>query len=266
MDSQQQQLEVYGFLFAGTLVMFLLAGGVLAFFILYQKRLFNQQLKMREMEVIFQESLLHGNIESVEEERKRIATDLHDEIGSIFSTLRLKLGQLNQLLQPEDLSIFRESDELIDAGIKSVRRISHNIIPPGLEMFGLVDTLEAICENLSVAEILDANLQCETLIDRFDPKIELGLFRVVQELTNNTLKHANASQITINLKQDQSGLHLTYADNGKGFDPEIMNSPKGLGLKNIEARVNLLKGSISWDTKPGNGLKTNILIPVSLST
>lgn len=266
MDAQQQQLEVYGFLFAGTLVMFLLASGVLAFFILYQKRLFNQQLKMREMEVVFQESLLHSNIESIEEERKRIATDLHDEIGSIFSTLRLKLGQLNQSLQPADLSFFRDSDALIDAGIKSVRRISHNIIPPGLEMFGLVDTLEAICESLSIAEILDANLQCETPINRFDPKIELGLFRVVQELTNNTLKHAHATQINLKLKEDQHGLHITYSDNGKGFAPELLSSPRGLGLRNIEARINLLKGSIVWETLPGHGLKTIILIPVSSST
>jgi len=254
------ELDVYIFLFIGTLVMFLLAGGVVAFFIMYQKRLFRQQLLVREIETNYKEELLNSNIEMVEEERKRVAKDLHDEVGSLLSTLRLKIGQIPQSDPVQQLQIISDTSDMIDAGIQNVRRISHNITPPGLEMFGLVDTLEDFCEKITASKSIEAYLQCETRVPRLKPQIELGLYRVVQELVNNTLRHAEASLIRIQLAQEAQDVTLTYSDNGKGFEPDMVGKAKGLGLKNIEARINLIKGTFEWQLKPGAGMKLIIKV------
>lgn len=254
---------MYLYLLTGMLVLFLLAGGVVAFFMTYQRRLLRQQLRVLEIETAHKETLLHSNIEQVENERRRIAKDLHDEVGSIFSTLRLKIKQLEQAGDHQDSKIFTESLEVIDAGIGSVRRISHDILPPGLELFGLEAALEDLCVKASSASVLEAQCVTQGEFPRLDAKTELGLYRIAQELMNNTIRHAQASKIDISLSQLSPNITFTYTDNGKGFDPFMMSkSGKGLGMNNIEARASQIKGKLEWIAQPGEGMKTIITIPL----
>ena len=254
---------MYLYLLTGMLVLFLLAGGVVAFFMTYQRRLLRQQLQMLEIETAHKEALLYSNIEQVENERRRIAKDLHDEVGSIFSTLRLKMKQLETAGDHHHSKIFTESLDVIDAGIASVRRISHDILPPGLELFGLEAALEDLCVKVSSASVLEAQCATQGEFSRLDAKIELGIYRIAQELINNTIRHAQAGKIDISLAQSTQNIIFTYTDNGKGFDFSIMaKNGKGLGMNNIEARARQIKGKLEWISKPGEGVKTIITIPL----
>ena len=252
------QVDVFLFLFVGMLTLALLAGSIVLFFFFYQKKVLHQQLRMSEIETAHREELLHSNIEQVETERHRIATDLHDELGGIFSTLKLKINQLDQSADMQHL--MAESREIIDAGIASVRRISHSMTPPGLEMFGLDDALENLCQKNSTPQ-LHIEFDCFTPFPRLEGKVELGLYRMAQELLNNSIRHAGASKIVIHLSQSEEGVLFEFTDNGKGFDPAILQDRRGLGLKNIEARANYLNASLVWQTQPGEGLRTIVKVP-----
>lgn len=252
------QVDVYLFLFVGMLTLALLAGSVVLFFFFYQKRILRQQLQVSELETAHREELLHSNIEQVEAERQRIASDLHDELGGIFSTLKLKIKQLEH---PENLrQLLLESNEIIDTGVGSVRRISHSMTPPGLEMFGLTDALTSLCQKTTGPQ-LDVDFSSPSDFPRLDPKIELGLYRIAQELINNSIRHAAASKINLYLTRTEGLVIFEFSDNGKGFDPAILQERRGLGLKNIEARVNYLDATLEWQTRPGAGLKTIVKVP-----
>lgn len=252
------QIDVYLFLFVGMLTLALLAGAVVIFFFFYQKKVLRQQLLLSELETAHREELLHTNIEQVEAERHRIATDLHDELGGIFSTLKLKINQMNR---GENLDqIMLESREIIDTGVASVRRISHSITPPGLEMFGLADALMSLCQKTDGPQ-LAVEFNSASDFPRLEPKLELGLYRIAQELLNNSIKHAEASKISLYLGRLDGEIFFEFSDNGKGFDPAILQARRGLGLKNIEARANHLNARVEWHTQPGEGLKTIVNVP-----
>lgn len=252
-----REVDVFLFLFIGMLTLFLLAGGVVLFFFIYQKRMLSQQLRLSEMGAAHRAELLHSNIEQVEAERKRIAADLHDEVGSIFSTLKLKINQLERGEGAEKL--LADSREIIDAGISSVRRISHTITPPGLDMFGLADALENLCDKVGGPQ-LRVDFSCPDDFPRLGAKVELGLYRILQELLNNTLRHAAATEIKVMLTRSTEAVTMTYADNGRGFDPAVLQKRPGLGWMNIEARASQLQARLEWATAPGEGLTTIIVI------
>jgi two-component system NarL family sensor kinase len=252
------QIDVFLFLFVGMLTLALLAGAVVIFFFFYQKKMLRQQLHLSEVETAHREALLHSNIEQVESERHRIATDLHDELGGIFSTLKLKINQLGRDSDAERLLI--ESREIIDSGIASVRRISHSMTPPGLEMFGLADALTSLCQKNDSPQ-LNVDFECSNNFPRLEGKLELGLYRIAQELLNNSIRHAEASKIIIHLGHSDGTILLEFTDDGKGFDPAILQDKRGLGLKNIEARANYLNATVVWQTRPGEGLKTIVNVP-----
>lgn len=255
----ESQVDVFLFLFVGMLSLALLAGAVVIFFFFYQKKMLHQQLQLSEVQTAHREELLHSNIEQVEAERHRIATDLHDELGGIFSTLKLKINQLDKA---QDLvQVLAESREIIDTGIVSVRRIAHSITPPGLEMFGLDDALGSLCQKTATPQLM-VDFECSPHFPRLDGKTELGLYRIAQELLNNSMRHAEAHKISIHLSHDPTSAFLVYSDDGKGFDPALLQAKRGLGLKNIEARANFLNASVQWHTRPGEGLKTIVKVPL----
>jgi two-component system, NarL family, sensor kinase len=257
------QTDIILFLITGMLTLFLLAGGVVLFFVIYQRRILKQQLEIKEIEAAHQEKLLQSNIEQLESERKRIAKDLHDEIGSIFSSLKLKIKQIGQHSTDQDDELKNQSSEIIDAGIKSVRRISHDLLPPGLEIFGLSDTLEEYCNKINAPGVFEVNFYAgDESIQRLPVDQELDLFRIVQELTNNTIRHSNAFKIDISLSEINREIVLKYADNGKGFDPVLLEKGKGLGIRSIEARARRFNGQITWETAPNEGLKVAISAPI----
>lgn len=261
MSSDPTTFNLVSMVISGVVMMILLTLIVLLYIAFAQKKIFRQQLYLKEMEAKHKEDLLHNNIQVLEEERRRIAKDLHDDIGSLFSALRLKINQIEHPDKEVAKAALYESRDLIDNGVQSVRHISHNMVPPGLEMFGLPDTLEGFCEKLS-SDSLDVSFSYNQPYKALPPHVELGLYRITQELSANSIRHSGADKIRIQIYQTPEGCTYTYSDNGKGFDfNQIYNKPKGgMGLRSIEARVSHIGGQLEWDTRPGGGFALKIQI------
>jgi two-component system NarL family sensor kinase len=261
----KEDIEIFYFLLAGTLGMFLLSAAIVLFVILYQRRLHQHQSKLQEMEISFQKKLVQSNMEEVENERIRTSKDLHDEIGGIFSVLSIKIDQISSGLvqpSPDILKIIQESKQTIDHGIKSIRRISHNMIPPAMEMFGLVAALEDLSALFGGSpSALPIEFSTEGKIVEPNKKVSLVIFRIVQELLHNTLKHAQATKVEIILYGTDNLLILYYKDNGRGFNYEDRENRKGIGLLNIENRAQMLQATIHYHTEPEKGMEVVIKIP-----
>ena len=249
------QIDVYILLFGGTLLMFLLAGMLLFFVSSYQKRLLRNKADVEKMKVRHQLDLFQSSIDAMEDERRRVSRDLHDEIGAALSVLRLQVGQMNvsKDFNPENTqTLIVGSKQLIDSTIENVRRISNDMLPSGLEEFGLKYAVEMLCDKVESVSRLVINLNIHSL-ERINSRLELSLYRILQELLNNTLKHANATKVYIDFTTDNQQLTIIYRDNGQGFDLEKL-SKRGLGLKNIESRVSMIHGKLEYETNPKKGM------------
>lgn len=249
----------------GVIGMLLLAGAVILFFIVYQKRLFEQQDRIRGLETAYQKDLLASSIEAQEIERKRVATDLHDGIGSLLSAIRLYVLQLSPEKSPDEYEeLLKETKSMVDTAIAQTREISHNLLPTTLDRFGVLQALEDLCKQLrrlnEIEVIFDYDQEYQ-----FTKQQDLAIFRIFQELINNTLKHAEASKIHLSFLASPPMIQISYKDNGKGLDQEEASQKgAGLGLKSIESRVNLIQGEMQITTSKGNGFQFELQLPQPL--
>lgn len=249
------------FLLLGVLAMIILSVSLVVFFVVYQRRMFAQQQEQLIMERKHQRELLSAAIAIQETERRRIASDLHDGIGSLLSATRLYLRQLKPGIDVEKAEGIKASAlEIVDEVIHNTRRITHDLLPPVLEKFGFFPAAEDLCEKINGSGGIAINFGIVEG-DRMKNEQSIALYRILQELINNTLKHAAAAAIDVSGGWESEKYHFSYRDDGKGFDLNE-NASAGLGLRNIESRVTLLNGELNWDTSPGNGIVVNIYIPV----
>ena len=245
-------------MFFGIIGMLVLAVAIILFFVLYQRRLLAQQESIRTLELDHQRAVLESFIEAQEAERKRIAQDLHDGIGALLSASRMYINRLPSDGKPtKDIAFIKqETGGLIDETIDNIRSITRNLLPTSLERFGLIAATEDLCKRINELGEVQMNFHY-TQDKRFDIQQEFTLYRIIQELTNNTLKYANASEVNIEIQIVESMLKLTYQDNGKGFDlqawetnPQLQN---GLGLRGIQARAEVLKTKFDLKSEINKG-------------
>ncbi len=249
-------------LLGGSLAMVLLVVGVVGFMLLYQKRVIEQTMLVKQMELNYQQAVVHHTLDAVEDERKRVARDLHDEVGAALSAMRLLVGQLGNTLPPDARTheLSQKVKGVIDHTMDSVRRISNDLLPQGLDELGLAYALEGLCENAMSLTDTDIRLTVDTCAN-LPVRTSLIIYRLVQELLNNAVKHAGATNIELTIEHHPASLLLHYADNGNGFDFTEAYQKKSLGLKNIETRVQMLNGTVAFDTQPGLGLRVTVQIP-----
>lgn len=254
--------DIILFLVAGMAVLFILAVSIVVFFRLYKKKIIKQQAKIFEQEKKHQQDLLYSNIQSVEAERKRIAKDIHDELGSIFSTLSLQLRKPKNTepVAPTDEQL-ASSQQLIEAGLKTVRRIAHEMMPPELVLFGLEKALENLAARINVAGGTQAFVDYHVADKAFNEEQSLALYRIAQEMISNTVKHAQASEITIEVYEKDGARYFRYTDDGKGIPPNVQKT--GMGMKNIESRAGMIGAAVVPETPPVKGYRCTIKIPVS---
>ncbi|TSJ42104.1 sensor histidine kinase [Fluviicola chungangensis] len=212
------------------------------------------------MEAEHRKELLSSNIQSAEDERLRIARDVHDELGGIFSTLSLSLQQLNPETE-KNKDTLQQSKHLIQTGINSVRRISHAIIPFELELLGLDQTLSNYTQSVSTASGIDIHFEFDHVPEEMNPTVSLATYRIIQELLNNTLKYAGASSVEISCCNYEGHLQLRYKDNGVGVDLTDKKIKRGIGIKNIESRVLALDGNVYFTSSPGQGFNCELSLP-----
>ncbi len=253
--------EIINFILASIGIMLALSLAFVLFFSFSQGKFRKAQLNAQQTKIEYQEKLLHNTILTQEEERKRIAKDLHDEVGSKLNVVHLYLHQLTQKV-PEAQSMVSDMLEVLNETISTTRRISHDLLPPTLESFGLQVAVEEIAEWVEQSGKLEVFVesagQRPTNIDKL---IELTLFRILSELINNTLKYADATRIHISLRQYPDKLSVRYQDNGKGFDTNNQHNKKGLGLQNIESRLQMIHGTYQFQSEPLQGMKIQIDVP-----
>jgi signal transduction histidine kinase len=200
--------------------------------------------------------------ESEQNERIRIARDIHDSIGQMLAVVKMNINA--QFALDQNNTSLAKNGELIDQTMQELRHISHNLIPEELGL-GLINGLEALGTKLLAGSSVQISTQIHpTLADKnFAKTFELSVFRITQEVLNNMLKHAQASQINIQLEPHPSkpGINLNITDNGIGFNTNLIDQSQGLGWKNIKARVSLLSGQLSVLSEPNKGTQIQIYLP-----
>jgi len=240
--------------FIGTLGMVLLALSIFFFFVTYQKRMLKKQLELNETRARQQEEILRNTISAQEKERKRIAQDLHDEVGAMLSVVKLNVGRIEKKsAEPAARELATQTKTYLDEVITQVRRISRSLLPPSLDKLGLYFALEELANWINKADQLKIVCWKSGEQFRFDNKKELAVFRIVQELLNNAIKHADANTIQINARfSPKNNLMISVTDNGKGFKlKEKLNA--GLGLKNLESRTQIMDAKFKMKSAPGKG-------------
>lgn len=249
------------FLVSGGIVL-LLAVLLILFLVIYQKRIVSQENRLQKMENERQRVLLKATIEGQERERQRLAKDLHDGIGSLLSGLSLNLKFQKNKEEPgsEQLEFLEQAVALVDEGITNVRAVSHDLMPATLDNFGLMAAINECIDPVNKSAKLKVDVK--TINEPYElPKdVALGLLRIFQELLQNTIKHANASEVRTAVEFDDENLILKYADNGKGIDIAA-KSVDGIGMKNMQSRVQALEGTFTLGRAGQKGFSVEIVVP-----
>lgn len=203
-------------------------------------------------------------IEAQETERKRIAGDLHDSVGQMLSLTKLHLSGLTDLpgtFSPEQEQTIISSSRIIDEVCQEVRNISHNLMPGPLIRLGLTAAVKELVRKINLSEKIQASFICNLNSDRLDENIEISLYRIVQEILSNILKHAKATKIGITLNRHKDEyLDLAIIDNGIGFDTELIKTSTGIGWKNIYSRLAIINGTMSIKSAKNSGSHISIRI------
>jgi len=241
---------------AATLGMLVLGVSIILFIVFHSRKMMKAKIKMQEAESDYQKKLLSSVIESQENERERIARDLHDDIGGSLSALKLNIGLLLKGSNQDMKSHLLHAKDLIDNTADSVRRISMDLLPVTLSRLGLSSSLGTLCSNASNT-YTEVSFEEHGNHRRLLKQFELGVYRIGQELVINALKHAKATSIEVILNWSNDNLILSVIDNGAGFNTNEDNSTQdGLGLDNINSRVRVMNAELSIDSTPMQGTKT----------
>lgn len=264
---QANQSSISLVMFLGTLGMLALTIGLILFIIFHQRKVIRYQLRLQQMEQEQQKILLNASIRLQEEERQRLAADLHDDAGPLLATARLYLNEnlVNQDKATQLQSIF-QARQILDDTIQLIRNISHSLMPPTLKNFGLESATNDLFQKISGSGTINASSRFHDYRERLKPEIELIVFRVIQELINNILKHSNSSFIHLTQNNHEDLFILRIHHDGRGIvqaDFEKLNKSNiGLGLKNISSRLRVAQGRIFFEKDPSQTYyKVTIEIP-----
>lgn len=202
---------------------------------------------------------LQTMIVAQEEERKRIAMDLHDGIGVLLSAARLRLSRLSKTGETfAESSVVSETESIIENASQEIRKVSHQMMPGVLTKLGLFEGIEDLLESLEDDHGIKVKLHYPELDDRLSEKVEVMVYRIVQELINNTLKHSEAKNVLLSFKLVDRHMHMEFSDDGKGFNPDDASIQKSLGIQSIASRVKLLEGIHTITSMPGKGMNVAI--------
>jgi len=223
--------------------------GLILFFYLSRKIIIKKEIEKVNIKLDYQKQILQNTINIQEEERKRIAQDLHDAISSKLNVMSLTTNVLieDNTVANEHKNALQHILDITTKTLESSRKIAHELMPPTLANFGLKVTLEELFDEFTSNSLLKIEYDIEDLnaLNSFD---QLHLFRITQELINNALTHGNATKLIIELKKTTDGFYFIFKDNGIGFDVYNQTKKMGLGLQNIKSRVAILNGNLQIES------------------
>ena len=261
---QQQQFEITkrNYWITGFIILIILLTAL--GFSWYRRYTLKQQSKLQSTIITQQALATNAVIEAEENERKRIASDLHDGIGQMMSAAKMNLSALENEINfhsEKQKHNYEKIVSLVDESCREVRTVSHNMMPNALMASGLPEALQKFIDRINIKG-MDIHLHTDGLDGSLDSNIKSVLYRIVQECVNNVLKHAQATHLDIAVLKDEDGINATIEDNGVGFDTSGLNDFRGIGLKNIMRRISYLKGKVEWNSTPGKGTLVAIYVPM----
>lgn len=238
----------------------LMSIAIVVFFYFSRKKIVRTELEKARLEIDHQKDLLQSTILTQEEERKRIAQDLHDAISSKLNVVSLNANFLTDpSITIEEANKFGESIHKVTSGVlENARRIAHDLLPPTLEKFGLESAIEELCEELIETQRFVLDYQIKYPSGFLKPEAELHVFRMIQELISNSIKYSEATTVTLKIHTYTTEFSMQYSDDGKGFDMDKMKKAKGLGMSGIENRAVILNAHLSVSSSHGNGIQVHL--------
>jgi two-component system, NarL family, sensor kinase len=254
-----RQKKVINYILTGSAIALLII--LLLSYRTYSQKQKIQQQRISELETERQLNATEAVLKGEEQERIRLAKDLHDGLGGMLSGVKFSMNSMkgNLVLTPENYQAFERSMDMLDSSINEMRRVAHNMMPEALVRFGLDTALKDFCNDINQSGALKISYQSigfEGIL--IDQTIAITLYRIVQELLNNSMKHANASSAIVQVTNSNNLLSITVEDDGKGFDINTLKENKGIGWTNIQNRVEFLKGKLDIKTKEGEGTSVQI--------
>lgn len=249
----------------GVVGMVMLTTFIIVFFVIYQRKLLQQQLNAQQAKATYQEELLKAEVLAQEAERERMATELHDSIGGLLSATKIYVSNVSQELPAEQFALFKQKAlQTLNENIGEVRTITNDLFPQSLEHVGVVAATRKLTEKLTDLKQIQVDFHTNEE-RRFNKNREKAIFRVLQELTNNTLKHSEAENVAVHFHFEAEQLSIQYKDDGRGFDKpayEAQNDWTSFGLKSMESRIAFLNGQITYKTSPKQGVEVKLEMPL----
>ena len=262
-QSQLQKRKIMNYVLLGSAAVLLIIS-----FLTYRN--YDQKKKLQQQRIIELESekkltATEAVLKGEEQERTRLAKDLHDGLGGMLSGIKYSFQTMkgNLIMTPDNQQAFERSMDMLDSSIKEMRRVAHNMMPEALVKFGLDTALKDFCNDISQSGALKVNYQSMGLEDAvIDQTTGITIYRIVQELLNNTMKHAAAKTAIVQVSKTGGLLSVTVEDDGKGFDTSILKQSKGIGWSNIQHRIEFLKGKLDVNSQKEKGTSVLIELPV----
>lgn len=263
--AQLRQKNILNYVFAGAAIALLciLFLGILN----YKNKQRLQQAKIDELETEKHLTATEAVLKGEEQERTRLAKDLHDGLGGMLSGIKFSLSNMkgNLIMTPDNAQAFERSIDMLDSSIKEMRRVAHNMMPEVLVKYGLDTALKEFCNEIDRSGVIHTTYHSLSLNESaIEQTTSVTIYRIVQELVNNAIKHAAAKNVLVQTQYSNSEklLSVTVEDDGKGFDTAILKQATGIGWSNIQNRVEFLKGKI--DVQTGEGEGTSVLIEIGV--
>lgn len=248
MDSQQAKI------FSAILLASTILGIVLLYFIITIVQSQRKHLRLQQAKLAIEASTL-------ENERKRIVSDLHDELGPLLSVVKFQVSSV-ATVSDNDHYLIEKANQNLDIILDRVRGICNQLMPQVLLRKGLIDAIREYVYELDCRSNMNCSFTYEPAL-RLNSNLEIHLYRIVQEILNNAIKHSGAENLVVDMRMNKHHLVITIRDDGKGFDVNLQqHQSSGFGLRNIWSRVKILKGEMFLHSSPGNGATYTIEIPI----
>ena len=242
----------------GVIISFLMFAGVI-----FIRQIFNILDRIEKLRSENESRVLSAIINTEEKSRQEFSKELHDGLGPILSSIKMSLSALDKKgIDNENREVIRLTERNVDEAIIAIKEISNNLSPHILKNFGLTKALDAFISRINIGEELDIIMESNLADKRFDYNTEIILYRIICELIINTIKHAHATKINIDLYRKNDMIEFIYSDNGIGFDfDEARDQHAGMGLSNIKSRIISLKGIVEFYSLPDEGFNLKVSLP-----
>ena len=247
-----------------TALMFIIVAGSLFLYLFLKQRQKLLQNKIITIEQQKKLELTQAIIDGEEQERTRLAKELHDGIGGLMSMLKLQFTNFKKSHTAiQENAEYNTALDLLNTASQDIRKISHALMPSALERLGLIDAVEQFCTSMQASADFEIDFQHYNINERLPQRFELLAYRIIQELLNNIIKYAEAKEVLVQLAKNENHLSITIEDDGKGFDVSSIKNKDGIGLQSMQKRIELLGGKMDIDSAIGKGTSVNIELPIS---